>query len=82
MNFNNYTIKAQEPVQKASEIVTGHQQQAIEPAHLLKALLTVDEHLAPHLLKKLNVNVAHLSQEFSSVRKCHVVNDYFCYKTD
>lgn len=63
MNFNNYTIKAQEAVQKASEIVTGHQQQAIEPAHLLKALLTVDEHLAPHLLKKLNVNVAHLSQE-------------------
>lgn len=63
MNFNNYTIKAQEAIQKASEIVTGHQQQAIEPAHLLKAILTVDEHLVPHLLKKLNVNISHLNQE-------------------
>lgn len=63
MNFNNYTIKAQEAIQKASEIVTGHQQQSIEPAHLLKALLHVDEHLSPHLLKKLNVNITHLSQE-------------------
>ncbi len=30
MNFNNFTIKAQEAVQKASEIATGNQQQAIE----------------------------------------------------
>src|SRR5690606_12184802 len=58
-----YTIKAQEAIQKASEIVIGHQQQSIEPAHLLKALLHVDEHLSPHLLKKLNVNITHLSQE-------------------
>ena len=36
MNFNNFTIKAQEAVQKASEIAVGNQQQAIETAHLLK----------------------------------------------
>jgi ATP-dependent Clp protease ATP-binding subunit ClpB len=35
MNFNNFTIKAQEAVQKASEIANGNQQQAIETAHLL-----------------------------------------------
>lgn len=51
MNFNNYTIKAQEAIQKASEIATGNQQQAIETAHILKALLTVDEHVISHLLK-------------------------------
>jgi ATP-dependent Clp protease ATP-binding subunit ClpB len=63
MNFNNYTIKAQEAVQKASEIAVGNQQQAIEPAHLLKALLTVDENVISHLLKKLNVNINYLSNE-------------------
>ncbi|QRQ63337.1 ATP-dependent chaperone ClpB [Sphingobacterium multivorum] len=63
MNFNNYTIKAQEAIQKASEIAAGHQQQAIETAHILKALLTVDENVVSHLLKKLNVNISYLGTE-------------------
>src|SRR5476651_895328 len=62
MNFNNFTIKAQEAVQKASEITTGNQQQAIEPAHLLKGLLLVDENVITYLLKKLNVNINRLSE--------------------
>ncbi len=61
MNFNNFTIKAQEAIQKASEIATGNQQQAIETAHILKGLLTVDENVVSYLLKKLNVNVNRLS---------------------
>ncbi|WP_158826699.1 ATP-dependent chaperone ClpB [Mucilaginibacter lacusdianchii] len=61
MNFNNFTIKAQEAVQKASEIATGNQQQAIENAHLLKGLLLVDENVISYLLKKLNVNIARLN---------------------
>ncbi|TDQ78168.1 ATP-dependent chaperone ClpB [Sphingobacterium yanglingense] len=63
MNFNNYTIKAQEAIQKASEIAVGNQQQAIEPAHLLKALLAVDENIISHLLKKLNVNIGYITSE-------------------
>jgi len=63
MNFNNYTIKAQEAIQKASEIAVGNQQQSIETAHLLKALLLVDENIVGHLLKKLNVNVKHVEDE-------------------
>ncbi|MDN5284792.1 MAG: clpB [Mucilaginibacter sp.] len=62
MNFNNFTIKAQEAVQKASEIAAGNQQQAIEPAHLLKGLLLVDENVITYLLKKLNVNVNRLNE--------------------
>ncbi|AMR32967.1 ATP-dependent chaperone ClpB [Mucilaginibacter sp. PAMC 26640] len=61
MNFNNFTIKAQEAVQKASEIATGNQQQAIETAHLLKGLLLVDENVITYLLKKLNVNLNRLN---------------------
>ncbi len=63
MNFNNYTIKAQEAIQKASEIASGNQQQSIETAHILKALLVVDENVVSHLLKKLNVNVKHVEDE-------------------
>ncbi len=61
MNFNNFTIKAQEAIQKASEITTGFGQQAIENAHLLKALLIVDENIISYLLKKLNVNINRLN---------------------
>ncbi|TCD01001.1 ATP-dependent chaperone ClpB [Pedobacter psychroterrae] len=57
MNFNNFTIKAQEAIQQASEIAQGNQQQAIETAHLLKGLLTVDENVVSYVLKKLNVNL-------------------------
>ncbi len=63
MNFNNYTIKAQEAIQKASEIALGNQQQAIEPVHVLKALLAVDENIISHLLKKLNANISYINTE-------------------
>jgi ATP-dependent Clp protease ATP-binding subunit ClpB len=63
MNFNNFTIKAQEAVQKASEITTGNQQQAIENAHLLKGLMLVDENVITYLLKKLNVNINRLNEQ-------------------
>ena len=56
MNFNNFTIKSQEAVEKATEIATAHQNQAIETSHLLKGMLMVDESVIPYLLKKLNVN--------------------------
>ena len=36
MDFKNFTIKAQEAVQKATEIAGGNQQQAVETGHLLK----------------------------------------------
>ncbi|MVN23173.1 ATP-dependent chaperone ClpB [Mucilaginibacter arboris] len=61
MNLNNYTIKAQEAIQKASEITSGNQQQAIENAHLLKGMLLVDENVVNYLLKKLNVNINRLN---------------------
>jgi ATP-dependent Clp protease ATP-binding subunit ClpB len=57
MNFNNFTIKSQEAVEKATEIATAQQNQAIETAHLLKGMLMVDENVIPYLLKKLNVNL-------------------------
>jgi len=62
MNLNNFTIKAQEAIQKASEIASGNQQQVIETAHILKGLLSVDENVISYLLKKLNVNINRISE--------------------
>ena len=56
MNFNNYTIKAQEALQKATEIASGNQQQVIETGHLLQAILHSDENLISFLLKKIGTN--------------------------
>lgn len=55
MNFNNYTIKSQEALQKAQEIATSHEQQQLENEHILKGIFAVDEHVIPFLLTKLNV---------------------------
>ena len=60
MNFNNFTIKSQEAVNKAIEIANSKNQQSIEPAHILKGLLTEAENIITFLLKKLNVNSATL----------------------
>ncbi|WP_321508588.1 ATP-dependent chaperone ClpB [uncultured Methanoregula sp.] len=57
MNFNNFTIKSQEAVEKATEIAAAKQNQAIETSHVLKGMLSVDENVIPFLLKKLNVNL-------------------------
>lgn len=56
MNFEKFTIKSQEALQKSAEIAMGNQQQAIEPGHLLKAILETDENVVSYLIKKLNVN--------------------------
>lgn len=56
MDFKKYTIKAQEAIQKAAELATGNQQQAIEPGHIMKAILLTDENVFSFLVKKLGVN--------------------------
>ncbi len=56
MSFDKFTIKSQEALQKSAEIATAKQQQAIEPGHVLKAILETDENVSNYLFKKLNVN--------------------------
>ena len=53
MNFNQYTIKAQEVIQKASEIALANGQQAIETGHILKAILDEDANTSAFLLNKV-----------------------------
>jgi ATP-dependent Clp protease ATP-binding subunit ClpB len=71
MNFNNFTIKSQEAVQKATEIAAAKQHQAIETSHLLKGMLMVDENVVPYLLKKLNVNIEIFTKALD-----HIIDSY------
>lgn len=56
MKFDQFTIKSQEAVQKAIELAQQHKQQAIEPLHLLAAILKVGENVTQFLLEKLAIN--------------------------
>lgn len=67
MNFDKYTIKSQEMLQKAAEIAAASQQQAIEPGHLMKAILTSDENVISFLIKKLNVNRQQLESKLEEI---------------
>ena len=67
MNFNNYTIKSQEAIQKATEIALGKEQQAIETGHLLKAILSTDENVISFINKKLNINTALLDTRLEEI---------------
>ncbi|NGX83859.1 ATP-dependent chaperone ClpB [Aequorivita sp. KMM 9714] len=62
MNFNDFTIKSQEAIQKAQQIAQGFGHQQIENEHILKAIFEVDENATPFILKKLNVNLVTLKQ--------------------
>jgi ATP-dependent Clp protease ATP-binding subunit ClpB len=57
MNLNNFTIKSQEAIQQAVQWVAGNNQQAVEPVHILKAVILTGESVANFLFQKLGVNI-------------------------
>lgn len=67
MNLQQYTIKSQEAINKAVEIAMAHEQQSIETAHLLKAIIEVDENVVPFLFKKTNVNIQRVKEVCDSM---------------
>ncbi|MFN3405495.1 MAG: ATP-dependent chaperone ClpB [Cytophagaceae bacterium] len=56
MNFKNYTIKAQEVIQRATEVAGGNQQMGVDTGHILKAVLESDENMISFIIKKMNAN--------------------------
>ncbi len=63
MNFNSFTIKSQEAIQKALEYTRSAGQQQIEPVHLLKAIITEGESLIKFIFQKVGANLALVSQQ-------------------
>jgi len=73
MNFNSFTIKSQEAIQKALEFTRSAGQQQIEPVHLLKAIITEGESLIKFIFQKVGANlplaVQQLDREIASLPK-------------
>ncbi len=61
MNFNNFTIKSQEAIQKAVEITRSAGQQAIEPVHLLKAVMEEGESVVNFIFQKIGASAPQVS---------------------
>ena len=56
MNFNNFTIKSQEAIQKAMELCRAHGSQSIEPIHLLKGVVEEGDSLVKFIFSKIGIN--------------------------
>ncbi len=73
MNFNNFTIKSQEAIQKAVELTRTAGQQAIEPVHLLKAVVSEGDSLVKFIFQKIGANLplmlANLDREIDTLPK-------------
>lgn len=66
MTFDKFTIKAQEAIQEAVNLVQARGQQAIKPEHLLAGILKVGENVTNFLFQKLGVNSRQIEQVLES----------------
>jgi ATP-dependent Clp protease ATP-binding subunit ClpB len=86
MNFNNFTIKSQETIQRAVEIASKNGQQAIETVHLLKAVIEKGENIISFLFGKLMINSQLLNLEIdkklTSLPKVNGAENYLSSETN
>ncbi len=69
MNFNKFTIKAQEAMQNAMELAASRNHQALEPVHILKALLQDEHGVSITILKKLEASITKLQSRLDEILK-------------
>jgi ATP-dependent Clp protease ATP-binding subunit ClpB len=67
MNFDKFTIKGQEGILRAQEIVRAKEQQNIDTPHILLGMLQTDEQTTQYLLKKAEVNVPDLIKKLELI---------------
>ncbi len=67
MNFEKFTIKAQEIIQNAAQIAQGNGQQAIETGHVLKSLIANDPNVTGFLSKKLGINLNLINSKLEAI---------------
>ena len=63
MDFNKFTIKTQEAVQEAIDIVQQHGQQVIEPVHIMSGILKKSEQIASFLLQKAGADIENIKRQ-------------------
>jgi len=63
LRFDKMTVKAQEALQQAQEIASRHENQSVEPIHLLEALVEQQDGVVPSLLARLGIRAEMLAQD-------------------
>jgi len=71
MNLNQFTIKAQETVQRSFQLAEENGNQAVETGHIMKALFEEGEDVVSFLLKKMNVNINRVMSVVDSIIKSY-----------
>src|SRR5271163_738331 len=66
LRFDKMTVKAQEALQQANDVAANHENQQIEPVHLLAALVAQTDGVVPSLLTRLGIRSEVLSQEIEN----------------
>ncbi len=69
MDVSKFTLKAQEVIQQAQQIMLDHQHQTMEIVHIMSAILDVDDNITPFLLKRLQLDLNQLKSELSQQLK-------------
>ena len=67
MNLNNFTLKAQESVQKAFDIAGAKGQQSVECAHILMGVMSEAESMTDFIFGKMGVNTVSLTKEIEKL---------------
>lgn len=67
MNLDKFTIKSREAVEKALEIASAGNMQAIENGHLLKGILQVDDNVPGYIFRKFSVNIENMKKVLDSI---------------
>ena len=67
MRFDKFTIKSQDLIQNAQSLASSHNNQQLEPEHLLAAMLNEQEGIAGSMLRKLGVSPEAIAQEITTV---------------
>lgn len=67
MDFNQYTIKSREAIQKAQQLAASVGNQAIEPAHVLMAMMEVEQDILSFIIEKQGGNVDYIKNELTDI---------------
>ena len=70
MNFNNFTIKSQEAIQEAVNLVKSRGQQAIEPVHIMQGVMKVGENVTNFIFQKLGMNGQQVASLTNRLIRC------------
>lgn len=85
MNFENYTIKAQEAINATIKTAQSLNNQQIEPLHLLQGVLQVGEQVTHFIFNKLGINEANVTRvlqaSLENLPKVHGGQPYFAEAT-